>query len=73
VLFPVAIVAHDFIDGARTNLITDGTQFSAVGKDGIFERSLFVVVPFTIGITGLCALPLEPVKVSSDNESERVE
>jgi hypothetical protein len=71
VLFPVAIVAHDFIDGARTNFITDGTQFSAVGKDGIFERSLFVVVPFTIGIPGLCALPLEPggVKVSSDNES----
>ena len=74
-LFPVAIVAHDFIDSACANFIANGTQFSTVGKDGIFERGLFVVVPFTIGITGLCALPLEPggVKVSSNNESERIQ
>ena len=69
-LFPVAVVAHDFIDGARANFIADSTQFSSVSKDGVLERSLFIVVPFTIGITGLCVLPLQPcaVQVSSDNE-----
>jgi hypothetical protein len=57
-VLPVAIVAHDFIDSARANFIADGTQFGAVGKDRIFECSLLVVVPFTIGITGFRALPL---------------
>lgn len=71
----MAIVAHDFIDGARANFITDGTQFRAMSKDGIFKRSLFVVVPFTIGIAGLCALPLEPgvVKVSGGKGSGRAQ
>lgn len=58
-LLPVTIVAHDFINGARANFIAHGTQFGAVSKDGIFKCSLFVVVPFTIGITGFRALPLE--------------
>jgi hypothetical protein len=70
----VAIVAHDFIDSARANFIADGTQFGAVGKDRIFECSLLVVVPFTIGITGFRALPLEPrTGRVSYNESERVQ
>jgi hypothetical protein len=68
----VAIIAHDFIDSACANFIADGTQFGAVGKDGIFKCSLFVVVPFTIGITGFRALPLEPRTVRvSYSESER--
>ena len=74
-LFPVAIVAHDFIDSACANFIANGTQFSTVGKDGIFERGLFVVVPFAISITTFCALPLEQYtgQVSGDNECKRVQ
>lgn len=69
----MAIVTHDFINGACANFIAHGTQFGAVSKDSIFERSLFVVIPFTIGITGFRALPLEPGTVQvSYNKSEKV-
>src|SRR5260221_11996463 len=32
ILFPVPIVAHDFINRVCANFITDGTQLSGVGK-----------------------------------------
>jgi len=58
VLFPVPIVAHDFINRACANFVSNGTQLSAVGKNGIFKRSHFIVVPFSVGVSCLYGLPL---------------
>ena len=58
VLFPVPIVAHDVINRARANFVTNGTQFRAVGKDSILKQSHFIVVPFSVGVSCLYGLPL---------------
>jgi hypothetical protein len=58
VLFPVPIVAHDVINRACANFVTNGTQFSAMGKDSILKQSHFIVVPFSVGVSCLYGLPL---------------
>jgi len=64
VLFPVPIVAHDIINRACTNFLTNGTQLSAVGKNGILKHSHFIVIPFSVGVSGLYGLPLAHRKKS---------
>jgi len=65
ILFPVPIVAHDFINRACANFVTDGTQLSAVGKNGILKCRHFIVVPFSVGVSCLYGLPLAHRKKKS--------
>ena len=57
-LFPMAIIPSDFVDGSGTDLLADEAQFGTMLLDHVFENCFLLAVPVSIDPTSLILFPL---------------